>query len=440
MLNEIYIPTLFGIESIVSQELQDLGYSKSQIQVSDAEVCLTLNNQGEMPRAIAKLNYNLRTAERVLLGLAKFSAIDFDQLFDQVRALPWHEWLDKNYFIEVTGYSRKSKLFSVPTCQSIIKKAITKQLNSVYKYPKNIVPENKNVGIHRIQFSIVDDLINIRLDTSGEPLHKRGYRPKANEAPIRETLAAAILMISFYQRNIANQEILYDPFCGSGTFLIEAALIATKTAPGMNRYFSGAKKKIIGKKAFQQERKLALEKSIIYGNPQNYQEIIDKNDDSQKNTDSPKDNKFQNKEYKRKDYILPNEKIRIFGTDISKESIQLAKENAKRADVLDYIHLESKDIYQLDYQNLPILLGGDRILIATNPPYGERLADIEEAHRLENKLRDLCFNNDEILRQGIRLSLITSDNEVENIMPQKANKRRKLYNGGIRCTLFHYFK
>ena len=138
-----------------------------------------LKDQSKMPRAIARLNYNLRTAERVLLGLAEFSAITFDELFDQIRVLPWHQWLDQEYFIEITGYSRNSKLHSVPTCQSVIKKAIIEKLNSVHNYSKDIVPENKKKGIHRIQFSLINDKVNLRLDTSGETIHKRGYRKKA---------------------------------------------------------------------------------------------------------------------------------------------------------------------------------------------------------------------------------------------------------------------
>ncbi|NLJ94325.1 MAG: class I SAM-dependent RNA methyltransferase [Clostridiaceae bacterium] len=431
------MPALFGIESFVSEELQTLGYSKSQIKVSDAEVCLTLKDQSEMPRAIARLNYNLRTAERVLLGLAEFSAITFDELFDQIRVLPWHQWLDQEYFIEITGYSRNSKLHSVPTCQSVIKKAIIEKLNSVHNYSKDIVPENKKKGIHRIQFSLINDKVNLRLDTSGEPLHKRGYRKKATEAPLRETLAAAILMISFYQRNIANQEILFDPLCGSGTFLIEAALIATRTAPGIQRYFSGAKKKLIGRKAFQIERKLALEKSLIYGDSSQVEQEY--NQARQVALSSQTSKHEQKRKFIRKDFLLPSDEIRIFGSDISAEAISMAKENAKRANVLEYIDFSVKDINSITYQELTEKLGGDRILLVTNPPYGERLGDLKQAQLLMNKIRNISFTEGK-LRKGIRLSILTPDDETESIMPKVADKRRKLYNGGIQCTLYHYFK
>lgn len=423
MLNTIYLPTLLGIEAMTSQELIGLGYQKSQITVDDGELTLKLSSEQNMPDSIAELNLNLRTAERVLLGLAEFKAYNFDQLYDQTFALPWHEWIDYQYFLEIIGYSRKSKLHSVPACQSIIKKALTDKLNLVYGYPDNQVPEDSSVGNNRIQFSIIDDLVKIRLDTSGEPLHKRGYRPIVHEAPLRETLAAAILMISFYQRNLKNAEVLYDPFCGSGTFLIEAALIASDTAPGILRSFAAEDYRLVGKTAFDQARVQAEHKSFVY------------------NLDLIKERRTEDRiSGKTPSVIYPGQPVRIYGSDISGKSITLARKNAARAKVEQLINFEKKDIFQITRSDLLQKLQTDRILITTNPPYGERMADLEQAELLENQVRQLCLTEDGKLASGMRLSLLTADDEFETLMGFKADRRRKLYNGGIRCTLYHYFK
>lgn len=423
MLETIYLPTLLGVEAITSQELQDLGYSKSQINVEDGELSLKLTAEQDMPHAIAELNFNLRTAERVLLGLAEFSAYNFDQLYDQTFALPWHEWIDFQYFLEVVGYSRKSKLHSLPSCQSIIKKAMIDKLNLIYGYPENKVPEDPAIGKNRIQFSIVDNQVKIRLDTTGEPLHKRGYRPIAHEAPLRETLAAAILMISFYKRNIKNSEVLVDPFCGSGTFLIEAGLIASNTAPGLLRHFAAEDYRLIGRTAFDRARELAKNKSFIY----NPDLLVEKSEETTVSDLT-------------RTSLYPGQPIKIFGYDISSESIDLARANAKLARVDSLIDFEVKDIYGQTRHSLIEKVGSDRMLIVANPPYGERMADAEEAHKLEQKLSQLCLDSKQKLVKGTRLSIITSNDDFEAVMGFKADRRRKLYNGGIRCTLFHYFK
>jgi putative N6-adenine-specific DNA methylase len=316
IFNKIYLPTLLGVEALTSSELQELGYAKSQITVDDGEVTLHLDSNQDVANSIAELNFNLRTAERVLLGLAEFDADSFDQLYDKTFNLPWHEWVDYKYYLEIIGYSRKSKLHSIPTCQKILKKALIDKLNLIYGYPNGVVPEDQKTGNYRIQFSIVNNKVKIRLDTTGEPLHKRGYRPITHEAPLRETLAAAILMVSFYKRNIKNGEVLYDPFCGSGTFLIEAALIASDTAPGIKRHFSGEEYHIVGRKAFDRARELAKNKSLIYNsdllNEVKLQDIKSDKTAAQITT-----------------YIYPGSATRIFGSDISSDSIKLAKENAK---------------------------------------------------------------------------------------------------------------
>jgi putative N6-adenine-specific DNA methylase len=426
VLNKIYLPTLLGVEALTSSELQDLGYAKSQISVDDGEVTLHLNPNQNAANSIAELNFNLRTAERVLLGLAEFDADNFDQLYDNTFNLPWHEWVDYKYYLEIIGYSRKSRLQSVPACQKIIKKALTDKLNFIYGYPNGVVPEDQKTGNYRIQFSIINNKVKIRLDTTGEPLHKRGYRPVTHEAPLRETLAAAILMVSFYKRNIKNGEVLYDPFCGSGTFLIEAALIASDTAPGIQRHFAGEEYRIIGKKIFDRARESAKKKSLIYNS-----DLINKV--KMREIKSDKTSSLTST------YIYPGISPKIFGSDISSDSIYMAKENAKRAGVEDLICFEKQDIYKLERANLLKKLSTDRILFVANPPYGERLADHEKAKNLANQLCKLCLDDKRSIARGTRLSVLTSDDDFETIMGFKANRRRKLYNGGIRCTLYHYF-
>ncbi|HHU52747.1 MAG TPA: class I SAM-dependent RNA methyltransferase [Clostridiaceae bacterium] len=426
VFNKIYLPTLLGVEALTSSELQDLGYQKSQITVDDGEVTLFLDSNQEAANAIAELNFNLRTAERVLLGLAEFNADSFEQLYDKTFNLPWHEWVDYQYYLEIVGYSRKSALHSIPACQRIIKKALIDKLNLIYGYPDGVVPEDQNAGNYRIQFSIINNKVKIRLDTTGDPLHKRGYRPITHEAPLRETLAAAILLVSFYKRNIKNGEVLYDPFCGSGTFLIEAALIGSNTAPGLQRHFAGEEYCIIGRKVFDRARELAKRKSLIY-NPDLLNEV------------KLQDVKSENNSFNTSSHIYPGLPPKIFGSDISRDNINLAKENAKRAGVDDLILFEKQDIYQLKRVNLLEKFSTDRILFVANPPYGERMADQEEAEKLANQLCKLCLNEKRFVARGTRLSVLTPDDDFETIMGFKANRRRKLYNGGIRCTLFHYF-
>ncbi|HZJ68652.1 MAG TPA: class I SAM-dependent RNA methyltransferase [Candidatus Eisenbacteria bacterium] len=423
MLDTVNLPTLLGLEAMTSLELQNLGYKKSQITVTDGEVSLKVNPEEDIASTVAKLNFNLRTAERVLLNLGVFKAYDFDQLYDQTFDLPWQNWLDYQYFIEVVGYSRKSKLHSIPSCQGIIKKAIIDKLNLVYAYPNNIVPEDKDIGSNRIQFSLIENQLQLSLDTTGDPLHKRGYRPFSHEAPLRETLAAGILMISFYKMNLKNSEVLYDPFCGSGTFLIEAALLATNTAPGLERHFVSEKFQLIGKQAFDREREHAKTKSLIYNS-----------DLTEELSQKPQE------ELAKMDIILPKKECRIFGSDISKQSIEAAQENAKRAKVSDLIDFAVRDIRDTSYQDLLSITSNDRILITANPPYGERLADREESQALEEEIRRISQNDANDIHQGIRLSLLTPDKNFEKIMGCKADRRRKLYNGGIACTLYHYFR
>ena len=430
MFNKIYLPCLFGVESILAQELQDLGYAKSQIEVNDAMVSLTLAPADDFADHVAYLNINLRTAERVLLGLARGRTEDFDQLYELVKGIAWTQILDPGYFIEVKGYSRKSKLHSLPACQRIIKKAIVDRMlesrpgegrdkgRRAGRGDKLKLEENPKKGINRIQFALVKDSVQIFLETSGDPLHKRGYRPISHKAPLRETLAAAILALSFYKKNIANREVLWDPFCGSGTFPIEAALVATETAPGLGRKFAAEKYQIIGQKCFVRQRKLAKDKSLLYR----------------------EDFKLCEEADERHDFLLPGQRPRIFASDISEEALAMTLAHAKRAGVAKMLEIFQKDIHQAKLEELTRRFSVDRVLICGNPPYGERLDNPAAAKKIAKSLASLCFTTTHELKPGLRLSLISSDEKLEEELGRAADKRRNLYNGALKCTLYHYFK
>jgi putative N6-adenine-specific DNA methylase len=233
-MNQI-MTTLFGLESLVAGTAE-LGYAREQLTVSDGQVVLAAGPG--IALAAARVNINLRTAERVLVQLAQYPARDFEAFFEQARDLPWEEWIDRNQVIQVNGYSRKSVLYRIPACQSLLKKAIVSRLAEARGLaPGSRIPEDPAAGLIRIQFGIVQDSVTLMVDTSGDGLHKRGYRPLRHEAPLRETLAAALVSLSLYRPD--SPEVLFDPFCGSGTIPIEAALMAQKIAPGLNRSFAG---------------------------------------------------------------------------------------------------------------------------------------------------------------------------------------------------------
>ena len=220
---DIVVPTLFGVEAVTAKEIRNLGYDIKN--TSDGRVTFL----GDFD-AVARANINLRTGERVLIKVAEFKAETFDELFENTYNIDWSVWLSKNSHFPVKGFSLRSKLYSVPDCQSIIKKAIVNSL--MKKYNTQFLPERGTT--YQIEFSIIRDTVCIMIDTTGAPLHKRGYRIKHNAAPIRETLAAAIAILSRFSYS----GIMADPFCGSGTFPIECAMIAKNIAPGVNREFS----------------------------------------------------------------------------------------------------------------------------------------------------------------------------------------------------------
>ena len=254
---KVVLTTLFGIEALTADELTGLGYPREQLTISDGQVRLDPGDEpgsfSQTALAIARLNVRIRTAERVLVELASYPAADFDTLFDSARSLPWEDWIAPGAAFTVNGYSRKSALFGIPACQSLIKKAIVSRLLAARgQSPDSRLAEDPSVGLLRIQFGIVSDQVSMMVDTSGEGLHKRGYRPLQHEAPIKETLAAAMLMVSRFAP--FSDEAVVDPCCGSGTIPIEAALLAFGIAPGLNRPFAGEHWPIVGAQPFRQAR------------------------------------------------------------------------------------------------------------------------------------------------------------------------------------------
>lgn len=425
------MPTLLGLESACKEELFELGFSEDRVKAHDGLVSLYVPRT-ELAETVALLNLSLRTAERVLISLVNFTCTDFTTLFNTLEDFNFEAYLDAGYFLEVVGYSHDSKLHSVPALQGLIKKAIIKRLaNYSLKreewYVDGIWQENRNIGINRLKFGLNKDEFSLDLDTSGFPLYKRGYRPLNHPAPIRETLAAAILYYAHFTQNcLEHGELLFDPVCGSGTFLIEAALLMTNTAPGIERVFSAESMQIVGKEVFTKLRAELKAKSLVY-NPALKAELLAVKD-------------------------------RLFGADIEPKAILQAKQNATRAHVADLINFACANLHSYaKIANLPFpeLDQAERVLILANPPYGERLGTEKEVKALHLAFRNLCFvqgkqakllekekkfKSTSKLKPKYRFSLITSHPALEKELGVKADKRRKLYNGMLACTLYQYFR
>lgn len=363
------VPTLFGLEGLCADEMRRLEIS--QVRAENGRV-LCQGTQEDL----ARLNLNLRTGERVLLVLGSFPADNFDALFEGTKALPWEQFIPKDGQFPVKGHSLNSGLHSVPTCQAMIKKAVAARLGS--KYGLNTLPETG--AVYQIQFSIMKDVATLMLDTSGAGLHKRGYRPRGVDAPMRETLAAAMVMLSRYR----GKDPLCDPFCGSGTIPIEAALIAKNRAPGLNRSFSAQKWRTLDKKIWLSAGDEAMDKEF--------------------------DGSYE-----------------IWGGDIDPDAVELARHNAQLAEVDDIISFEVSDATRFHW-------GGLRGRIVTNPPYGERIMERKEAEELYRAFGK-AWNK---FPEGWKLYLLSSHTEFERTFGKQADKKRKLYNGMLKCDLFMY--
>ena len=366
---ELIATSTFGLEAIVKREVQNLGYNV--IEVSDGRVTFEADLE-----AIPRANLWLRSADRVLLKMGEFKALSFDDLFEKTKALPWGNWITKDAKFTVNGKSIKSKLFSVPDCQAIVKKATVEKLKQ--KYSTDWFDETG--PDFTIQVALLKDIATLTIDTSGAGLHKRSYRVQAGEAPLKETLAAAMIQLSYWRKD----RVLLDPFCGSGTIPIEAAMIGHNIAPGLNRQFASEDWPIIGKKLWQKARTEATN-------------VIDRS--------------------------VP---IRILASDIDKDAIRIARENAIDAGIEDCIEFSVKPLNE-------IKLMDKYGVVITNPPYGERIGT-------RNEISDLYKNMGKIFRNDPTWSVyvLTSEEKFENLYGTPADRKRKLYNGNIKVDYYQY--
>ncbi len=365
------IPCLLGMESLIAGELKDLG--AENVNAENGRVLFSGDEN-----ILARVNICSRYAERVQILVGSFEARSFEELFQGAKALPWEEWIGSLDAFPVKGYSINSTLFSTRDCQAIIKKAVVERLKAKYK----IEWFEETGPIHQIQFSIMKDKVSMLIDTSGYGLHKRGYRLDANDAPIKETLAAALCGLS----RLRPYHKLYDPMCGSGTILIEGAMMAANIAPGLGRSFSAERFGVINRNVWSEERERA------------------------------------------RSLVQPCDDFMAFGSDIDAKAIEIAKINAERAGVADKISFKVADIAKFKPET-------ERGTLICNPPYGERLLDITECEKIY-KVMGNVFEQ----KKGWSYSIISPDEEFEKVFGRKADKRRKLYNGMIKCQLFMYYK
>ena len=366
---ELLIPTLFGLEGLCAEELRRLGLP--EVKAENGRVGCKAR-----PEDIPRVNLNLRTGERVLLVVGRYHAADFEALFEGAKALPWEDYIPREGAFPVKGHSLNSQLHAVPAIQSVLKKALAARLGA--KYGMDTLPESG--ALYQVQFSIMHDEVTLMLDTSGAGLHKRGYRAVGVVAPLRETLAAATVLLSRHR----GRDPFCDPFCGSGTIAIEAALIAKNRAPGLNRAFSAQRWRWLDSGLWLQAADEAMDKEF-HG-----------------------------------DYD-------IWGGDIDPKAVAIARDNAVKADVEDVVRFEVADATKF-HRDAPV----GRVV--TNPPYGERIMEKREAEELYRAFGKAVRT----LPEGWKVSVLSSHTEFERTFGRTAEKKRKLYNGMLKCDLFQY--
>ncbi|WP_059105686.1 THUMP domain-containing class I SAM-dependent RNA methyltransferase [Shouchella shacheensis] len=359
-----------GLEALVAREVRDLGYE--DVEVENGRVTFTADVS-----AIARVNLWLRTADRIKLKVGEFKAYSFDELFEKTKALPWAEILPPHAEFPVIGRSVKSKLFSVSDCQAIVKKAVVESMKTRYK--RGWFDEDG--PFYRIEVALLKDVATLTIDTSGTGLHKRGYRYLHNEAPLKETLAAAMIKLTTWDA----ERPFADPFCGSGTLAIEAAMIGQNIAPGFNRDFASEGWHVVGDQRWRQAREEVEDKA-------NYAQALD-----------------------------------ITGSDIDHRAVELAQGNAMEAGFGDLLTFKQMQVRDFSHK-------GSYGIVIGNPPYGERLGERPE---VEQMYKDMG----EALRRHETWSayILTSHEGFEELYGKKANKKRKLYNGNIKTDYYQFF-
>ena len=363
------IPCLFGLEGLVADEVRRLGLG--DVRPETGRVLCT-GTEADIPR----LNIGLRCGERVLIELAAGPARSFEALFQLASAVPWEDLIPQNGRFPVKGHALDSQLHSVPDCQKTVKKAAADRLGRAYGLER--LPEDG--PLYQLQFSLLRDQCALYLDTTGPGLHKRGYRAVGVEAPLRETLAAAMVILSRFR----GKDPFRDPFCGSGTIAIEAALIARNRAPGLERSFDAQKWRWLDAKYWLDAAGEAMDKEF--------------------------DGAYD-----------------IWGGDIDPKAVRIARENAVKAGVEDIVRFDEADVKKLQCQ-------GEYGQIVTNPPYGERLLEKEGAEALYRTFGEVYHR----IPPKWRVLVITSHPEFERFFGRRAEKKRKLYNGMIKCDLYQF--
>ena len=362
---------LFGLERLIGEEIDKIGGKR--VETMDGRITF----DGDESTLVAA-NLRLRCAERIFIWMGSFPVYSFDDLFEGTKALPWERYVGKTDCFPVKGHAIQSRLYSVPDCQSIVKKAMVDRLSGVYGL--RIFPEE---GVkYQVEFFIFKDNATLMIDTSGVALHKRGYRPASGEAPLRETLGAAIATIARPKEDV----LFWDPFCGSGTIAIEAAMIATNTAPGLLRSFAAEEFPLFPRALWQEAREAA-----------------------------------------RAD-IITDSHFEAYASDIDGDVLEKARANAARAGVDKHIKIfraDARDIRKLDRRGT----------VACNPPYGERMMTQNEVEALYRKI-GMAFER----LSPWQIYVLTSAENFERLYGRRADKVRKLYNGMIPCRLYQYFK
>ena len=371
MQTELVATCLFGLEKILGEEIDALGCKR--LETMDGRITFA-GELSDIPRA----NLFLRTAERIYIKLGSFSATSFEALFEGTRNLPFENYIGVKDAFPVKGHCIKSTLYSVPDCQSIIKKAVVERLRQKYGVSWFEETETK----YQIEFFLFKDQVTLMIDTSGVPLHKRGYRPVAGDAPLRETLGAGIVSITRPRESV----LLWDPFCGSGTMLIEAAMMMKNIAPGLGRHFSSESFSWLPNCHWVEAREEARDRRV------------------------------------------PKTEFEAWGSDLDEKVLSYAQASAERAGVSDcirFFHADARTVQKPDRRGT----------LVCNPPYGERMMTVEEAEHLYVQIGKAFHNFD-----PWQIYVLTSCERFEKLFGRRADKVRKLYNGMLPCNLYQYFK